>query len=86
MPWRLARYGTPAASATNRPFCTMRLRDFHLSVTIRRSLGELDSRCRDVHDVEFLGQGFDHHADIVEVALEQAFAQRRARQLQALRL
>jgi hypothetical protein len=45
-----------------------------LPVAIRGGVGKLDSRGGHIHHVEFLGQGFDHHADVVEVALEESFA------------
>jgi hypothetical protein len=69
--------GWPRATcgvAANRRFSMARLADFNFDVPFRRRLGQLDRRRRHIHDVEFLGQGFDHHAHIVQVALEQAFA------------
>jgi hypothetical protein len=40
---------------------------------------EGDSRGRDVDDVEFGGEGFDDDAGAIEVAGDQALADRRAR-------
>ena len=58
-----------------------RRRDLHLAVTASasdRSMSDLHRRGRDIEDVELLGERFHHHTGIVQIAGQNAVAERPA--------